>query len=63
MHELMNKKFNEEQKKIKEETFRRTQTKNPIINVSNFGAENNNKKIGFRDTSPAQKIRTFSKKK
>jgi len=57
----MNKKMNEEEKKMNEESFKRW-NKTPILNLSNFGAENHNKKPKDR-MSPLYRPKHFSKKK
>ena len=57
----MNKKLNEEEKKINEETLKRTH-KAPILNLSNFGVENSNKKQKDR-ISPLHRPKNYSKKK
>ena len=53
--------MNEEEKKINEESFKRW-NKTPILNLSNFGVENNHKKTKDR-MSPLHRPKNFSKKK
>lgn len=60
-HELMSKKLNEEEKKMNEESLKRF-NKTPILNLSNFGVENNNKKQKDR-ISPLHRPKNYSKKK
>ena len=60
----MNKKLNEEEKKVKESSLKRPINKTNIINVSNFGIENTIKKRNYRErNSPGHIVRQFSKKK
>ena len=57
----MSKKLNEEEKKMNEESLKRF-NKTPILNLSNFGVENNNKKPKDR-ISPLHRPKNYSKKK
>ena len=61
--EIMNKKMNEEEKRMREEPIKLAISKNAILNLSNFGVENNSKKLIRERMSPAIKARHFSKKK
>lgn len=44
-YELMGKKLNEEETRLKEESVKRVTSKPVILNLSNFGVENNSKKL------------------
>jgi hypothetical protein len=59
-HELMSKRLNAEEKIIHEDSFKRM-AKAPILNLSNFGVENNSKKK--ERPSPLDRPKNYSKKK
>jgi hypothetical protein len=55
--------MNEEERRIKEESLRGAINKTAILNLSNFGLENNSRKLQKERMSPAIKTRNYSKKK
>jgi hypothetical protein len=61
-HDVMNKKTNEEEKKVSEESLKRT-SKVPVLNLCNFGVENHLKRMQRDRFSPFHRPKNYSKNK